>query len=123
MKSVYCYVPSCTHSSGSRRVSKTRNTQLTLDKRGSKNLKQLSISLHLTSRQVEEYYRGKARHVVAEAVDGRIVQLPINVLHSFISEEGIIGDFVVTTDDNHKFVSINRLKTDQSDGNLLDQIG
>ena len=51
------------------------------------------------------------------------MQLPINVLHSFISEEGIIGDFVVTTDDNHKFVSINLLKTDQSDGNLLDQVG
>ena len=86
-------------------------------------MKQIAISLHLTSQQVEEYYRGKARHVVAEAADGRIVQLPISVLHPFISNEGIIGDFVVTTDDRHKFVSINRLKKDNQGGELLDQLG
>ena len=86
-------------------------------------MKQIAISLQLTSHQIEEYYRGKTRHVVAEATDGRIVQLPINVLHSFISEDGIIGDFVVTTDDKHKFVSIERLKPNSSSGNLLDQVG
>ena len=86
-------------------------------------MKQIALSLHLTSKQIEEYYRGKARHVVAEAADGRIVQLPINVLHSFISEDGIIGDFVVTTDDKHKFVSIDRLNPDSQSGDLLDQVG
>ena len=86
-------------------------------------MKQIALSLHLTSRQIEDYYRGKARHVVAEAADGRIVQLPIKVLHSFISEDGIVGDFLVTTDDDHKFVSIDRLKPDDRSGNLLDQTG
>ena len=86
-------------------------------------MKQIALSLHLTSRQIEDYYRGKARHVVAEAADGRIVQLPIKVLHSFISEDGIVGDFLVTTDDDHKFVSIDRLKSDDRSGNLLDQTG
>ncbi|MDP6904747.1 MAG: DUF2835 family protein [Verrucomicrobiota bacterium] len=86
-------------------------------------MKQIAISLYLSSKQVEEYYRGKARHVVVEAVDGRIVQLPINVLHSFILEDGINGDFVVTTDDDHKFVSINRLNPGSESGNVLDQIG
>ena len=86
-------------------------------------MKQIAISLTLTGKQVEEYYRGKARHVVVEAVDGRIVQLPINVLHSFILEDGINGDFVVTTDDDHKFVSINRLNTGSESGTVLDEIG
>ncbi len=86
-------------------------------------MKQIAISLTLTGKQVEEYYRGKARHVVVEAVDGRIVQLPINVLHSFILDDGIHGDFVVTTDDKHKFVSINRLNPGSESGNVLDQIG
>ncbi|MEE2715079.1 MAG: DUF2835 family protein [Verrucomicrobiota bacterium] len=86
-------------------------------------MKQIAISLYLSSKQVEEYYRGKARHVVVEAVDGRIVQLPINVLHSFILQDGINGDFVVTTDDDHKFVSINRLNPGSESGNVLDQIG
>ena len=86
-------------------------------------MKQIAISLTLTSKQVEEYYRGKARHVVVEAVDGRIVQLPINVLHSFILEDGIHGDFVVTTDDEHKFMSINRLNLGPENGSVLDQLG
>ena len=86
-------------------------------------MKQIAISLHLTKPQVEQYYLGKARHVVVEAVDGRIVQLPINVLHSFILDDGIHGDFVVTTDDKHKFVSINRLNPGSESGNVLDQIG
>jgi hypothetical protein len=86
-------------------------------------MKQIAISLTLTGKQVEEYYRGKARHVVVEAVDGRIVQLPINVLHPFILDDGINGHFVVTTDDNHKFVSINRLNPGSDSGNMLDQIG
>ena len=86
-------------------------------------MKQIAISLHLTKPQVEQYYLGKARHVVVEAVDGRIVQLPINVLHSFILDDGIHGDFVVTTDNEHKFVSINRLNPGSESGNVLDQIG
>ncbi len=86
-------------------------------------MKQIAISLYLSSKQMEEYYRGKARHVVVEALDGRIVQLPINVLHSFILEDGINGDFLVTTEDDHKFVSINRLNPGSQTGNVLDEIG
>ena len=85
-------------------------------------MKQIAISLHLTKPQVEQYYLGKARQVVAEAVDGRVVQLPINALHSFISEDGIIGDFVVTTDDNHKLISIKRLERGDQSGGHFDQL-
>ncbi len=86
-------------------------------------MKQIAVSLYLSTKQVEEYYRGKARYVVVEAVDGRIVQLPIKVLHSFILEDGINGDFLVTTDDNYKFVSIDRLNPGSQTGNVLDEIG
>ena len=86
-------------------------------------VKQISLSLQLTSRQVEEYYRGRARHVVAEAADGRIIQLPIKVLHPFISKQGIQGDFLVTTDDENRFVKIAPLKRDDSQGSLLDAMG
>ena len=48
-------------------------------------MKQLVVSINLTPKQVEEYYRGTVRYVVAEAADGRTVQLPIKVLHKYIS--------------------------------------
>ena len=86
-------------------------------------MKQFSLSLQLTPRQVEEYYRGRAQQVVAEAADGRIIQLPIKVLHSFISKQGIQGDFLVTTDDDNRFVKIAPLKRDDSHGSLLDVMG
>ena len=61
--------------------------------------------------------------VVAEAADGRIIQLPIKVLHPFISKQGIQGDFLVTTDDENRFVKIAPLKRDDSQGSLLDAMG
>ena len=86
-------------------------------------MKQISLSLQLTPRQVEEYYLGRARHVVAEAADGRIIQLPIKVLHPFISKQVIQGDFLVTTDDENRFVKIAPIKNDESRGGLLDAMG
>ena len=59
----------------------------------------------------------------AEAADGRIVQLPIKVLHPFISKQGIQGDFLVTTDDENRFVKIAPIKNDESRGGLLDAMG
>ncbi len=83
-------------------------------------MKQISLSLQLTPRQVEEYYRGRARHVVAEAADGRIIQLPIKVLHPFISKQGIQGDFLVTTDDENRFLKIASISANSNQGGLLD---
>ena len=47
-------------------------------------MKQIAVSICLTPRQVEEYYRGRVRYVIAEAADGRTVQMPIKVLHKYI---------------------------------------
>ena len=84
-------------------------------------VKQISLSLQLTSRQVEEYYLGRARHVVAKAADGRIIQLPIKVLHAFISKQGIQGDFLVTTDDENRFVKIAPLSPNSNQGDFLNE--
>ena len=85
-------------------------------------MKQIALSLHLTPSQVEEYYRGRARHVVAEAADGRMIQLPIQVLHAYISKQGIQGNFLVTTDDDNKFVKITPLNQGDNRGGLLDAL-
>ena len=71
----------------------------------------ITVSIRLTVQQVENYYRGRIRWVIATAADGRTVQLPFKVLHPFISKEGIDGVFIVTTDQKHKFQAIDRLET------------
>lgn len=86
-------------------------------------MKQIAVSIHLTAKQVEDYYRGQARYVVAEAADGRTVQLPINVLHKYILKDGIRGHFVVTTDENYKFKRIDSVRLADAKGTQLDQTG
>ena len=86
-------------------------------------MKQISVSIYLTPSQVEDYYRGLARFVVAEAVDGRSVSLPINVLHKYISKAGIRGHFIITTDENYKFKHIDSMQLDDGNGRQLDQTG
>tara|TARA_B100001939_G_scaffold208618_1_gene179394 strand:+ start:147 stop:434 length:288 start_codon:yes stop_codon:yes gene_type:complete len=86
-------------------------------------MKQIAVSLYLTPQQVEEYYRGRARHVVTRAADGRTVQLPIKVLHAFISKDGIRGEFIVTMDDQNKFHHIDPVSGSGSRGRQLDQLG
>ncbi|MBC8325494.1 MAG: DUF2835 family protein [Verrucomicrobia subdivision 3 bacterium] len=71
----------------------------------------ITVSIRLTTQQVENYYRGRTRWVIADAADGRTVQLPFKVLHPFISKDGIDGLFIVTTDQKHKFQAIDRLET------------
>jgi len=79
----------------------------------------INVNLVLSAAQVRDYYRGSVRYVVAYAEDGRTVRLPIKVLHKYISNEGIRGQFVVTTDKNFKFKSI----TTRSTPGPLDQLG
>ena len=86
-------------------------------------MKQISVSIYLTPSQVEDYYRGHARFVVAEAVDGRTVSLPIKVLHKYISKAGIRGHFIITTDENHKFKHINSVTLNDGKGRQLDRLG
>lgn len=71
----------------------------------------ITVSIHLTVQQVENYYRGRTRWVVATAADGRTVQIPFNVLHPYISKEGIDGMFIITTDQQYKFQAIDQLPT------------
>ena len=55
-----------------------------------------------------DYYRGKVRQVVARSTTGQNVQFPASLLQRFITKEGICGKFILTCDDNHKCVSLER---------------
>jgi len=44
-------------------------------------------------------------------------------LHKYISTEGIRGNFIITTDENHKFKHINSVTLNDGKGRQLDQLG
>ena len=64
-------------------------------------------------------FRSRGKLVVATAEDGRTVRMPIKVLHKYISNDGIRGRFVITTDENYKF---KRIETRSTSGGL-NQLG
>ena len=67
------------------------------------------FDLLISPDQFLEYYRGTARHIVAEADSGQTVQFPASLLQKFVTPTGIHGDFVLTCDDHHKVVSLEKV--------------
>jgi hypothetical protein len=55
------------------------------------------------------FYRGEIHTVQATSLDGRSIRLPANVFQRFVTEDGVLGVFRVTFDDQNRFVRIERL--------------
>ena len=69
---------------------------------------QYRFHLHIRPDEFLDYYRGAARHVVAQDTTGKNVQFPASLLQKYLLPDGIHGDFVLTCDDNHKVVSLEK---------------
>ena len=69
----------------------------------------LRVSLDIPAERFLAWYEGSVRNVVARSEDGLTVQFPASVLQRFVSAEGIHGDFLLTYDDDNKFVSIEKV--------------
>jgi Protein of unknown function (DUF2835) len=67
------------------------------------------FQLQITSDDYLEYYRGTIRHVIVRCASGQTVQFPASLLQRFVTPEGIHGAFVLTCDEHHKCVSLQRL--------------
>ncbi|TVP53216.1 MAG: DUF2835 family protein [Halomonadaceae bacterium] len=55
------------------------------------------------------YYDGSGKNLRAKARDGRSVVFPANILHPFISHEGVHGCFMITFDDSGRFEAVSQL--------------
>jgi hypothetical protein len=66
------------------------------------------FELHLSPERFLEYYRGKVRHIVVRAHTGQNVQFPASLVQRFVSPEGIHGHFVLTCDEHHKCLGLER---------------
>lgn len=64
------------------------------------------FSLKLSAEEFLAYYEGTAKQVIVRADDGRVLQLPANVLRSYVTHDGICGRFILECDQHYRFVSI-----------------
>lgn len=71
-------------------------------------MKRFEFSLHVTSAQYLDYYRGSVRQVVVRCPDGLTVQFPAALLQPFVTADGIHGDFVLTCEDTYKGAHLQR---------------
>lgn len=55
------------------------------------------------------YYRGAIKAVSVTASDGRRIQFPVNLIHQFLSCEGIYGTFEMLFDEKQKCLDIHRI--------------
>lgn len=69
-----------------------------------------SFHLELSSEEFLDYYRGTAKSVFVRARSGQTVQFPASLLQRHVLPDGIHGDFVLTCDDQHKCVSLERVE-------------
>ncbi|HTI99595.1 MAG TPA: DUF2835 domain-containing protein [Dongiaceae bacterium] len=69
------------------------------------------FQLRLSTEQYLDYYRGTVRQVLVRATNGQKVQFPAALLQKFVLADGIHGSFVLTTDAEHKVISLQRLET------------
>ena len=69
----------------------------------------LRVVLKIPAHKLLYYYEGEVDTVAAKATDGRIIHFPANVLRSVVQSHGVYGTFELVFDENHKFVSINRV--------------
>lgn len=66
--------------------------------------------LNVSPEKYLDYYRGKIRQVIVRCTTGQTVQFPASLLQQYITTEGIHGRFVLTSDENHKIVGLERLE-------------
>jgi hypothetical protein len=70
---------------------------------------QVRFHISLTAEKYREYYAGNVNAIQVISDDGRKVRFPANVLQPYLTHSGVQGEFVIQFDDNHRFVSINKL--------------
>ncbi len=73
-------------------------------------LQRLHVVLNISSHRLLYYYEGEVNAVVATTTDGRTIRFPANILRSVVQKDGVHGTFELVLDENHKFVSINRVR-------------
>ena len=64
------------------------------------------FELYLSAEQFRRYYQGRVNSVQVKTKCGRNVRFNAEILRKYVSQDGVQGNFVLTLDENHKFISL-----------------
>jgi len=67
------------------------------------------FSLNISADDYLNYYKGKAKYVIAISQDGRKIKFPANALQVFLTRDGISGRFRLCFDENNKLICIDKI--------------
>ncbi len=68
-----------------------------------------TFSLHLSSDEYQSFYRGVAKNIIVRSDQGVNVQFPASAVRSFVTANGVHGNFVITMDNNNKLISVQQI--------------
>ena len=72
-------------------------------------MKHYYFVLQLTAAQFHQYYRGEVRTVTVRAHTGQWLNFPAEHLRRYLTHSGVSGEFELITDNNHKFIALNKI--------------
>lgn len=68
------------------------------------------FDINIPTEQILAYYRGIARQISVVAHDGRRIEFPADKLRPYMDHWGVRGVFELEFDDNHRFVTLHRIR-------------
>jgi len=68
-----------------------------------------TFRLSLNSEQLLALYRGDAKRLLVLSEQGLRVELSAQYLRRFIGHSGVYGRFRLRTDENHRFIDLERI--------------
>jgi len=69
----------------------------------------IRFRLAISAEQYLQYYRGAAQRVSVTATDGRRIEFPARHIQTFLTRDGIHGEFEMELTADYKFVAIKKL--------------
>ena len=72
-------------------------------------MREYRFRLAISAEEYLAYYEGAAHQVVARLANGQTLQFPADNLRSFVTREGVHGEFVLRVDADNKLQAIERV--------------
>lgn len=72
-------------------------------------MQSIRFYLDISSDVYIAYYKGTAKNVLTNSIDGRSLKFPANILQQFLTHDGIQGLFELRYDSNGKYSDIVRI--------------
>lgn len=72
-------------------------------------MRQYTFRLALSHEEIMLMYRGHAKRLVVRTEQGLTLELGLDKIRPFVATNGVHGHFRLTTEDDHRFVRLERI--------------